>query len=521
MIVIRRAAATVLVLCIAMAGLTSSTLAQLPNEQRIIEDPLFRVTSVIPADWGDQGGGTYARGTPPDDPALIAIQSASASLDQLWSALMPQLALTEIPESSGTYRTESYEWLLYPVTVELGDLAISVEVALVEDGDKTHLILLQGAPNEFEALREQVLLPAIDAFAPLAPEPTPDPSTLGYEVEEVSFAGGSDAVELAATLTLPSSPGPHPVVVLMSGSGPQDRDESLRPLTTMKPFALIADALTSAGVGVLRYDDRGVGGSTGDYAAATITELASDGSAAIDYLGTRDDVDQDRIGIVGHSEGCLYSAMLTPEDPRISFVVAMAPPAVDGVSLLVAQNEALMRSSGEPVEEIEHATAHAAEILPLARDGDVATAEAVAADYFGALWDRQSAEDRAVLGERESFIERQVQTNVDTYTSDWYRSLLAYDPGPDWSRVTVPVLGLFGAKDVQVVLEQNEPALRAALESAGNEDFETVVFPDANHLFQAADTGALQEYSELDPEFTPDFLPTIVDWVTARVGVGE
>lgn len=520
--IIRRGVAIVVALCVTVLMLTTSAWAQgVAIEQRVVEDPLFGVTSVIPADWQEQGGGTYARGTPPEDLALIAIQSAEASVEDLWSALLPQLALTEVPELGEVYSSDRYEWALYPVTIELGEMVIEVEVALAPDGDTTYLVLLQGAPDEFEALREEVLLPAIDAFAPLAPDPTPDPSTLGYTVEDITFTGGSEGVELAGTLTRPSTPGPHPAVVLMSGSGAQDRDESLRPISTIKPFALIADALTLAGVTVLRYDDRGVGGSTGDYAAATIEELASDGRAAIDYLVTRDDVDQERIGILGHSEGGLYSAMLAPQDPRISFVVGMASPAVDGVSLLVAQNEALLRSSGESDEETRHAVAYAAEALPLVRDGEFAAAVAVATEYFSALWDRRTGDDRAVLGERGSFVERQIQANMDAFMSDWYRSLLAYDPGPDWSRVRVPVLGLFGAKDVQVVLDQNEPALRAALEAAGNDDFETVVFPSANHLFQEAETGALGEYGELPPTFTPDFLPTIVEWVTARTGVTE
>ena len=199
------------------------------DRPRPVEDPLFGVSSVVPQDWQDLGGGAYARGTPPEDMALIAIQSAQAAPDELWPTLLPQFAIDEVPEVTGTLETERFDWTLYQFTVTLGELALSVELALAEDDGATHLVLLQSDPEEFAVLREQVLLPAIEAFDVLEPEPTPDPATLGYAVEEVTFPGGGADVELAGTLTLPPGPGPHPAVVLMSGSGAQDRDESHAP----------------------------------------------------------------------------------------------------------------------------------------------------------------------------------------------------------------------------------------------------------------------------------------------------
>jgi hypothetical protein len=157
--------------------------------------------------------------------------------------------------------------------------------------------------------------------------------------------------------------------------------------------------------------------------------------------------------------------------------------------------------------------------MPAARDGDVTALEASLRGYFGELWDQSTADDRTILGDREPFVDRQVDGLTERYLSDWFRSFLAYDPAPDWQQVKVPVLGLFGARDVQVVAEQNEPALRAALEAGGNQAAEIVVFPDANHLFQAAQSGAVEEYSTLAAEFTPEFLPKVVAWVTQQVGV--
>jgi hypothetical protein len=400
-------------------------------------------------------------------------------------------------------------------------MVIAVELAAAESEGSTQLVLLQADPADFDVLREQVLLPAIDAFAPLEPEPTPDPSTFDYQIEEVTFPGGAPDVQLAGTLTLPDGPGPHPVVVTMSGSGAQDRDESLRPITTLKPFAILADALTSAGVGVLRYDDRGVGGSTGDYESATIAELAEDARAAIDYLETRGDVDPARIGIFGHSEGGLYSAILGASDPRVAWIGMMAPAVIDGVTLIVEQNQALVRSAGNDEELVEEYGRYTAEAMPLARDGDFEALESVIREFYGRAWDELEPDDQVIAGDREAFIQRQVDAELPLYTSDWFRSFLAYDPTADWQQVTVPVLAIFGGKDVQVLAASNAAALQANLDAAGNDDVEIITIPDANHLFQEAETGAYAEYGQLAPEFIDGFVDAVVDWTTVRAGVAE
>ena len=283
----------------------------------------------------------------------------------------------------------------------------------------------------------------------------------------------------------------------------------------MKPFAILADALTSAGVGVLRYDDRGVGGSTGDYESATIAELAEDARAAIDYLETRDDIDPARIGLFGHSEGGLYSAILGASDPRVAWIGMMAPAVIDGVTLIVEQNQALLRSSGADDATVEKYAAYTAEAAPLARDGEFEALEAVIRDFHGRAWDELAPEDQVIAGDREAFIQRQVDAELLVYTSDWFRSLLAYDPASDWQQVSVPVLAIFGGKDAQVLADSNAAALRTALEAGGNEDVEIITIPDANHLFQKADTGSVGEYGKLEPVFVDGFIDAVVDWTTA------
>jgi hypothetical protein len=517
-VTLTRILALILAPTMALAASISSVAAA-DIEYRRVEDSLYGVSSVVPADWQDLGGGAHSRGTPPADLALVVIQTAPASIDQVWTSLLPRLGLSEVPEVTEEYVTDGYDWTLYRFDVTLGSTAVAVELALAEADGLTSLVLLQADAAEFEDLRGQVFLPAVDAFAPLAPEATPPPSAFDYRIEEVAFPGGSEGVQLAGTLTMPNTPGPHPVVVMMSGSGPQDRDESLKPLTELKPFAVLADALTSAGVAVLRYDDRGVGGSTGDYGSATVAELAEDARAAIDYLETRDDVDSGRIGLFGHSEGGLYAAMLGVSDPRVAFVGMMAPGVIDGIELIAEQNVAILRASGTAEELVEAIDGFTREALPLALEGDFESLEQLTNDFYGGLWDGFSPEDQASVGDRETFVQLQADSILPQYESDWFRSLLGYEPASDWEQVTVPVLGIFGGKDVQVNAESNEAALAEALAVAGNEDATTLTLPDANHLFQEADTGTVAEYGQLAPEFIDGFVDTIVDWFVVRAGV--
>ena len=480
-----------------------------------IELDAFGVTSVAPAAWAEQPGGRFPRGAPPDDLAQIVMQAAPISTELLWPSLLPSLGLDEVPESTGTLSTEDFDWTLYALPLEVAGLSLEVEIALAEVDGTTYLVILQSAPDEFAQLRDAVLVPALEAFALQAEEAPAD----GLGSEDVSFVGGAPDVELAGTLTLPSGPGPHPALVLMSGSGGQDRDSAFPGVTGLKPFELIADALTEAGVAVLRYDDRGIGRSSGVHAEGTLEDFAADAAAAIDYLSSRDDIDPERIGILGHSEGGAYASILGASDPRVSFIVSLAGPAIPGVQLLVEQNEAVARSIGLPEDEVAAARAYAEIVLPQALAGDAEAVETSLRDFFGATWDRQTDEARTQLGERDAFIQASSDAQLPVLLSDSYRALLAYDPAPDWSQVTAPVLGIYGGLDVQVPSSSNEPALRAALEAAGNSDFETLVLPDANHLFQAAVTGAVSEYGELASEFTPDLLPALVEWVTERAGV--
>ncbi len=522
---LRRLLAAAFVMSFAVAS-SGVALAQSPSPAPVVLEPVtesgYGISSVIPVGWKSVGPGLHARGLSPSDPTLLAIQAAPGSISDLWPALLPQLQVTGTPEPVGTRTSPAgTEWTLYHLV--RGDSGVADDVAISEQDGRTWLVVLQALASEIDQLHDAVFLPAVDAYAPVVALGSPGGSgtPTPYIDEEVSFLGGAHDVMLAGTLSRPAGDGPAPAIVLVSGSGPQDRDESLAPLAAIKPFAIIADALARAGVAVLRYDDRGTARSTGDYAAATVPDFTADAAAAVAYLHTRSDIDATRIGVLGHSEGGLDVAEIAAADPSIAFVVGMAPPATSGVDLLVQQNEAILRVQGTTETEIAPAVQFAKDVYARVIAGDEPGAERVIREYAGALYDRQTPAAQRQLGERAAFLQSQVDSRMTTLFSPWFVSLLESDAGAAWARVHAPVLGLFGGKDVQVPALTQAPALTAALQSAGDTDVTVTTIPDANHLFQSARTGAVGEYGSLEQAFTPEFLPTLVDWVVAHAGVAR
>jgi len=328
------------------------------------------------------------------------------------------------------------------------------------------------------------------------PEPRRRPQTpkppFPYRAEDVAF-DSAPGVRLAGTLTLPPGKGPFPAAVLITGSGAQDRDETL---LEHKPFLVLADALTRRGIAVLRDDDRGFAKSTGDFASATSADFAVDTEAAVAYLRSRPEIDPARIGLIGHSEGGLIAPIVAVKDPRIAFVVMLAGPAVPGRELLVAQREAVGRTAGLSPEAIASNEAVMGRLeAALAKPGDRAQVQAEAVKV---LTDTGMAPTAAVA-------------TVKQLDSPWYAWFIAYDPRPVLAQVRAPVLALDGDKDVQVVARQNVPALREALKA--NPDATVVELPGLNHLFQTAGAGAPVEYIRIEETMSPAVLDLIGDWV--------
>jgi pimeloyl-ACP methyl ester carboxylesterase len=319
----------------------------------------------------------------------------------------------------------------------------------------------------------------------------------------VAFKNGE--VELAGTLTLPEGAGPFPAALLISGSGAQDRNEEV---FGHKPFLVLADHLTRAGVAVLRVDDRGVGGSGGSFADATSEDFADDARAGLRFLRTRGEIDTNKIGLIGHSEGAIIAPMVAATSEEVAYVVLLAGPGVPGDELLVRQQELLSRAAGMDDEQVATIVAKQTELLELV--------EAQAEE--GPLRDAVRELVRAQLGaaaEPESVEQATAQATL-TVTGPWFRYFVSHDPRASLRALKVPVLALIGEKDLQVDPRQNLPEIRKALQAGGNPDFTVEELEGLNHLFQQASTGAIGEYYRLEESFNPDALATIASWISSR-----
>jgi uncharacterized protein len=341
-----------------------------------------------------------------------------------------------------------------------------------------------------------------------------------YTEEEVTFGHGD--VTLAGTLTLPEGDGPHPALILVTGSGQQNRDEEIYLAPGYRPFAVIADALARQGIAVLRYDDRGIGGSTGEVESATSADFADDTGSALNYLLNREEIDPAQIGILGHSEGGIIATMLAARNPDVAFIILMAGPGLSGYDVVLAQAVLLTAASGASAEEVETVRTRQTQVLDTVRNDEgwdelETLIQEMIAEQLAQLPDAQKAQ----LGDLDAYAAQVIAQQLAALQSPWYRFFIAYDPAEDLAQINVPVLAIFGGLDLQVPAEANAAALRAALESAGNQDVTVEIIPNANHLFQAAESGGVDEYGLLAPEFISGFLETISEWLLARVEIAQ
>ncbi len=317
---------------------------------------------------------------------------------------------------------------------------------------------------------------------------------LAYRAEEVKVENGE--VTLAGTLTLPKKTGKHPALIMITGSGPQDRNEEIY---GFKAFEIMADYLTRQGVAVLRYDDRGVFGSTGDFQAATSEDFAQDAQAAIRYLKSRPEIDSQQIGIYGHSEGGAIAPQVAVENPSVAFIILGAGYGVPGAEVSLYQNELMMQQLGVNQDYIVQVNALNRMAYETAQKNEG--------------WEALEAKFQEVTPTAN------IQTQIQQLKSPWFRYYVTYNPAIPLSKVTCPVLVLFGEKDLQVAPEQNKEPIESALKKGGNNDYTVKVFEDANHLFQKANTGMPTEYPQLEKAFVPDFLSYVSAWLLERVEV--
>jgi pimeloyl-ACP methyl ester carboxylesterase len=333
-----------------------------------------------------------------------------------------------------------------------------------------------------------------------------------YLEEEVSYENKQAGVKFAGTLTLPRSQGPFPAVLLITGSGPQDRDETV---FGHRPFLILADYLTRRGIAVLRVDDRGVGGSTGSNADATSEDFVSDTLAGVAFLKGRKEINPKQIGLIGHSEGGMIGPMAAVKSKDVAFLVLLAGPGLPGKDVLVLQGQAILKAKGaaESILAFQR-TLQQRMFAVVQEEKENAAAEKKLRQVIAEETAKLSEEDRKALGDVKASAEGQIQTVL----SPWFRFFLTFDPRPTLRQVRCPVLALNGEKDVQVDAKENLAAIDKALKDGGNKDVTVKALPELNHLFQTCQTGGLAEYSKIEETFAPAALEVIGDWIVRQTG---
>jgi hypothetical protein len=353
-----------------------------------------------------------------------------------------------------------------------------------------------GEAHDLDFTRSNRVLEARRPQNPMKPYP--------YAEEEVKFENSAAKVTLAGTLTLPKGQGPFPAALLIAGSGPHDRDETI---AGHKPFLILADYLTRKGIAVLRYDKRGFAQSTGSEEDATTADFADDAQAAIAYLKARKEIDTHKIGVIGHSEGGMIAPILATKSPDVAWVVLLAAPATTGEQTILRQSELIARASGMADELVARSLTFDKDAYALIRqEKDRAVLESKIEDLV------QSS------GLSAAMPPRMLHAQVHMMSSPWFRYFLDFDPVPILQKVKCPVLALNGEKDLQVSAADNLPILQKALESSGAKDATVKSLPGLNHLFQHCDTGSPTEYGAIEETMSPAVLEIITSWILHRTG---
>ncbi len=339
----------------------------------------------------------------------------------------------------------------------------------------------------------------------------PDPENLDYYVEEVRFPNMEDSIVLAGTLTIPFDGEVKHTVILITGSGPQDRNEEL-PGINHRPFLVLSDYLTRNGIAVFRYDDRGVGDSGGEYSTATIEHFAKDAAAAINFINSRPDLAGSKIGLAGHSEGGMVAPMLAD---RVDFLILMGAPGTSIPQLLLQQSKLINKAAGTSDtiinlnEQIMSGIyAHMTENMD---EPDTIMAKTIQ-DIFLEGLARFPENIKNTIPDMNEYAIRQTQGLL----TPWFKHFISFVPYEYLSQVQKPVLAINGTLDLQVPYNENLAAIELGLKAAGNEDFELIALEGLNHLFQTAITGSPTEYAKMTETFNEEAMQTILEWINSH-----
>jgi uncharacterized protein len=352
------------------------------------------------------------------------------------------------------------------------------------------------------------------------PEAKPNPQTpqppFTYHSEDVEYDNTDKTVHLAGTLTYPKSGGRFPVAILISGSGQQDRDETIM---GHKPFAVIADRLTKLGFAVLRVDDRGTGKSTGEVDKASSADFANDVITSINYLKGRKEIDAKRIGLIGHSEGGLIAPIVASKTNDISFMILLAGPGIKGADLLAEQGEQLILQSGVSKEAVQNYLPLYKKFIQLSAEGHDSSALARKGRLAFATWKQNSNPDhvKALGFTDEESIEAILENLISGFSAPWMQFFLASDASVLLEKTSAKVLALNGEKDVQVLATSNTEGIKKALQKSKSPLYEVKILPGLNHLFQKCILCTVNEYGMLDETFSESALDEMSKWLQKNI----
>jgi uncharacterized protein len=329
-----------------------------------------------------------------------------------------------------------------------------------------------------------------------------------YDEEEVTYENKRDKVRISGTLTRPKGArGPVPAVLLITGSGPQDRDEAVM---GHRPFLVLADYLTRKGIAVLRVDDRGVGGTSAGTPNDTSENYVADVLAGVEFLKTRKEINPREIGLIGHSEGGMIAPLAAAQSNDVAFLVLISGPGLPGDRLILLQNDMISRVGGMSDATREQMRLLYTRIFALLKEEkDNAAAEKKIREALADQMSRMTEAQKQEFAEIKAVVEAQ----GGMYVSPWFRYFLNYDPRPALMKVKVPVLAVNGERDLQVPADENLAAIGEALKAGGNKDYAVVKLPRLNHLLQTSKTGAPEEYAEITETISPTALDTITNWI--------
>jgi len=408
----------------------------------------------------------------------------------------PDQGAKNIPVTNTTFENSKIKFEVTNAKIEYnGELSDTKIIGTFKQGSQEFPMNLSKNPLEKEILKRPQ-------------EPT---KPYSYYSEDVTFQNTKANISLSGTLTLPKKNGFFPSVILITGSGPQNRNEEL---LGHKPFLVISDYLTKKGIAVLRYDDRGIGDSKGDFKTATTVDFATDVESAINYLKTRKEINKNKIGLVGHSEGGLIASIVASKSKDISFIVLLAGTGIQGDKLLLLQQKLISRAKGISETDIKKSNQTNVKLFEIVIQSN--DNQKFKTDLTNHIKETLKSDTSIEIPNgltKEEFISIQ----VNQISNPWMQYFIKFNPATVLEKVKCPVLAMNGEKDLQVPSNENLTAIKNALKIGGNENVTIKEFPRLNHLFQECKTGLPNEYAKIEQTFSPIVLTEISNWILNQI----